>query len=135
MKVYYCNGYKNQLRHDFEHRGTIYPIADIHTELVSLYTSGLFKIRKYFAWDGCSGPTLDTKTTDRGCLVHDAYYYLMRIEELPCAWKDEADLTLKRLMLEDGAPRWRAEYYYWAVRLFGGRCILKSSQRKIYVSP
>ena len=35
-------------------------------------------ILKDYAWDGASGPTMDTKSIMRGALAHDGLYQLMR---------------------------------------------------------
>jgi len=73
-----------------------------------------------FQWDGPSGPTIDTMATMRASAVHDALYRMIGEGELSPFWRAEADALLRRLMLEDGAPSWRAWIYWAAVRLFGG---------------
>ena len=45
---------------------------------IEIGTDGLLTIRKGYAWDGPSGPTIDTKDFMRGSLVHDALYQLLR---------------------------------------------------------
>jgi hypothetical protein len=41
-------------------------------------SSGCGQESKGYAWNGPSGPTLDTRNFMRGSLVHDALYQLMR---------------------------------------------------------
>jgi hypothetical protein len=117
-QIAYVSGFKHQLRGDVWIKTTIRPPEDIHTDLVSLYATGWLHVRKYFAWDGASGPAIDTQTNMRGSLAHDAIYYLMRIGKLDRGWKQNADALLRRCMIEDGAWPFRADYYYWAVKHF-----------------
>ncbi|EMJ98133.1 hypothetical protein [Leptospira alstonii] len=87
---------------------------------VDLDPEGLLKIDAGYAWDGPSGPTIDTKTFMRGSLVHDALYQLMREEKLDrLKYRENADQLLKKICLEDGMNSFRASYVYRFVRLFG----------------
>ncbi len=86
---------------------------------VSLSLGGTLKINSGYAWDGPSGPTIDTPDFLIGSLVHDALYQLMRERKLPQSYRKIADQILKRICLEEGMPSWRAFYVYYAVRLFG----------------
>ncbi len=86
---------------------------------IHLSASGEITIREGYAWDGPSGPTVDTQTFMRGSLVHDALYQLMREEKLAKLWRKGADLALYRICLEDGMHQVRARWVYWAVRMFG----------------
>ncbi|MDJ0785551.1 MAG: hypothetical protein QNK05_02015 [Myxococcota bacterium] len=88
---------------------------------VSLTRSGRLTLKKGYAWDGPSGPTIDTKDFLRGSLVHDACYQLMRERLLPGRRRKPADVLLWLICLEDGMPKPRADYVYHAVRVFGGR--------------
>ena len=76
-----------------------------------------------YAWDGPSGPAIDTKTFMRGSLVHDALYQLLRLEAVKLSDLHEArkyaDELLVELCRQDGMNRFRAWYVYWVVRYFG----------------
>ena len=72
-----------------------------------------------YAWDGASGPTVDTEATMRPALVHDALYQLMRLGILPPGSRKEADKLFRRLLKEDGMTFFRRWYFYRAVRWFG----------------
>ena len=52
------------------------------TAFIQLTAKGKLTIKRGYAWDGPSGPTIDTKTFMRGSLVHDALYQLMRLKVL-----------------------------------------------------
>ena len=78
------------------------------------------RILKGYAWDGLSGPTVDTHSSMRGSLVHDALYQLMREPCLDCN-KDrkEADNILYDFCRQDGMMWLYAQSIYWGVRMFG----------------
>ena len=81
---------------------------------------GTLTIDRGYAWDGPSGPTVDTRSFMRGSLVHDALYQLIRQVYLPLAWRKYADDLLRQICLEDGMGKFRAWYVWKNVRLFGG---------------
>jgi len=77
-------------------------------------------------YDGPSGPTYDDAHNMRAACVHDIAYRALRDGKLGAAnsrlWKRNrlvADRLLRDLMIQDGASKFRARYYYLAVRLFG----------------
>ncbi|MCP3986433.1 MAG: hypothetical protein GY723_18790 [bacterium] len=87
----------------------------------ALSKTGKLTVKKGYAWDGPSGPTIDTPNFMRGSLVHDALYQLMRERLLPGRKRKPADVLLWLICLEDGMSRTRADYVFHAVRAFGGR--------------
>jgi len=112
--------YKYQLVDDYQLTVSLHPPTDIATGFVGLTTGGLITIRKGYAWDGPSGPTVDTKNFMRGSLVHDALYQLMRVSQLDYReHRKAADEILKRICIEDGMSGFRAGYAYLALRWFG----------------
>jgi hypothetical protein len=86
---------------------------------IDLYADGRLVIHTGYAWDGASGPTIDTETSKRGSLVHDALYQLIREGLLPRAAKDATDLEFRDLCIDDGMWEWRAKLWCWAVDQFG----------------
>ena len=102
---------------------------NIDTRFVKLNPAGELEIANLYAWDGPSGPTIDTADFMRGSLVHDALYQLIRLEQIPYGYKAYADLLLKKICLEDGMSNFRASYVYQAVRLFGGASARPGSQK------
>ena len=93
---------------------------DIHDPWVRLCKNGLLEIRAGYAWDGPSGPTIDTKSTMRASLVHDALYQLMRAGKLTQDARDAADKLLFDLLIQDRCWEWRAKLWLWTVRKFAG---------------
>lgn len=132
-QIEYCAGFKYQLRCDCWFFVGIFPEKPAVTDLVILRTDGWLNIKKYFAWDGCSWPAIDGRTNSRGCLIHDALYYLMRVGQLDIEYRRDADALLKQYMLRDGAWPFRASYYEIGVNLCGGHAC--SSMRKVLVAP
>ena len=92
---------------------------DRDADYLKLAADGELVVKKSYAWDGPSGPTIDTPDFMRGALVHDALYQLIRMEVLPPRYRAYADLLLKKICLEDGMSSFRAGYVYLAVRIFG----------------
>ena len=118
--ISYKDDYKYQLKADYVSDIGITPDSPIDMEYVALSEGGEITIRNGYAWDGPSGPTIDTLNFMRGSLVHDALYQLMRERKLDAdACKDYADRILQRMCRDDGMSSLRAWGVYQAVRFFG----------------
>lgn len=110
--------YKYQLMDDYEVQIDIKPAEDIVYDYLALSSDGLLTIKKHYAWDGPSGPTIDTRDFMRGSLVHDALYQMMRLSALDNnQYRKRADQILRELCLDDGMWGFRAWYVYLAVRI------------------
>lgn len=118
-QIAYRAGYKYQLDGQYLIATAIFPGVVIDHDFISLGTNGFLSIRAGYAWDGPSGPTIDTKNFMRGSLVHDALYQLMRARLLDCGWRETADNELRRICREDGMTWLRAWWVFRAVRLAG----------------
>jgi len=111
--------YKYQLMDDYTIQIDIKPAQNIELRFLSLSSDGLLTIKKSYAWDGPSGPTIDTRDFMRGSLVHDALYQLMRLSALDHkVHRQRADEILKEICLEDGMCSFRAWYVYQMLHLF-----------------
>jgi hypothetical protein len=118
--IAYRSGYKYQLQDDYSIQIEAKPPAPIDTEYLTLTMNGLLTVKKGYAWDGPSGPTIDTPNFMRGSLVHDALYQLMRerlIDEE--TYRETADRLLQKICIEDGMSSLRAWWVYQAVHFFG----------------
>lgn len=99
--VYYRTGYRHQLAEEFEiHRG-IFPVKDGGNDYVSLSPDGLLKIQKGYAWDGASGPAINTPSFVRPSLVHDAYCQLWSMGVIDDAGRAMADRLLGEMLRDD----------------------------------
>lgn len=117
--ITYKDGYKYQLIKDFEIQTDLKLDRDYDLDWLKISNSGYLLVKKGYAWDGPSGPTLDTPTFMRGSLVHDALYQLIREDVLAVDDRKYADKLLKDLCLEDGMNPIKAWLVYQAVRMFG----------------
>jgi hypothetical protein len=117
--IEYAAGYKYQLIKDYSLAVGIVPKIPFTTPFLQLDSDGRLTIRAGYAWDGPSGPTIDTQNFMRGSLVHDALYQLIREGLLPFSAKAAADKLLRELCREDGMSALRAWWVYVAVDKFG----------------
>lgn len=119
--ITYKSGYKYQLKEPYSVTIPIKPTAGIASEFISLSADGTLSINSGYAWDGPSGPTIDTLNFMRGSLVHDALYQLMRERGLDADFhREAADRLLQQHCKEDGMSSVRAWWVYQGVRLGGG---------------
>jgi len=110
-QLFYVDGFKYQSRNDMVYFTGIFPPKTIVTELIILRTDSWMWVGKYFAWDGCSGPTIDTNTNGRGGHAHDALAALMRGGYIPMGCRFASNKVIERLMIDDGAWECRAHTY------------------------
>ncbi len=134
--ISYKKGYKYQLNGDYVTRITILPMENIQTDYIELDINGNIRIKKGYAWDGPSGPTIDTLNFMRGSLVHDALYQLMRMERLDNNFhREPADRLLQQMCKEDGMSSLRAWWVYQGVRLGGGPAADPANSKPLVKAP
>ena len=126
--------------------GYKYQLADSHWSVVSHYLpevkshawitvesnaslrgSSVIRVNNHYAWDGPSGPTIDTDNFMRGSLIHDALYQLMREGVINEKYRKTADLALRELCIQDGMSKLRAWWVYQGVRLGGKKSATKGN--------
>ena len=134
--IAYKGGYKYQLKQDYSTEIGIRPTAPVDTEFLSLTAGGRLTVKKGYAWDGPSGPTVDTLNFMRGSLVHDALYQLMREGHLDRdRHKEPADRLLQKMCREDGMTALRAWQVYQGVHLFGNPATDPANDRPLKKAP
>ena len=128
--IKYKGGYKYQLTKPY----SFYlkkPIPnEVDHEYFAIQANGFMGIKSSYAWDGASGPAIDTKNFMRGSLIHDALYQAIREGKLPQSFKQTADEILKDICIEDGMSKIRATWVYYGVRMGGGPAI-KNDRKEI----
>ena len=134
-QIHYRAGYKYQLDFTYSLKIPIYPPGDVACEFISLSKDGLLVITEGYAWDGASGPTIDTASSMRGSLVHDALYQLMRQGLLPHTWRAAADDVLFRLCVEDGMFHWRAWLWRKMVGEFADPASRHENDNPVEIAP
>jgi hypothetical protein len=128
--------YKYQLVEEYTIKILLKPEENISTDFIKLDPGRNLTIKAKSAWDGPSGPTIDTKNFMRGSLVHDALYQLMREKHIDIETRDEADQLLKQQCIEDGMSRLRAWIVYKAVKWFGEKSAISSEEEtKLFYAP
>lgn len=141
--IFYKSGYKYQLHHPAVFYTAIkpdVPIHDtefpIHTDYLRLTADGVLFIDEGYAWDGPSGPAVDTPSFMPASLMHDAMYQLFRMELLDVdRWRKVADQEMRRIALEDGMNRFRSWYVYQGVRLGARKAAQPESKHLVHRAP
>lgn len=134
--ISYRKGYKYQLQSDYAVEIPIRPSREINSDYVDLSLSRRLTVKKGYAWDGPSGPTVDTSNFMRGSLVHDALYQLMRESHLsPEKHRNPADRLLRRMCREDGMGFLRAWWVYQGVKIFGKTSADPANKKPIIRAP
>lgn len=134
--IRYTDGYKFQLEDPYQHATGMTPSPGAPgNRFVGMSPDGLLTIAAGYAWDGASGPAIDTPSFMRGSLVHDALYQLIRLGVLAKdSHRQRADEVLRETVLEDGMLPIRAWWVYHAVRTFGGH-YLRNKPTQILTAP
>jgi len=133
--IHYQKGFKYQLDRTYINNVGIKPEKNIDTMYISLKVDGSIIIKEGYAWDGPSGPTIDTDTFMRGSLEHDAIYQLIRMGLLPRSYRIKADERLYICCREDGMIWIRAQWVYRGVRVGGSSAANPENKRKTFSAP
>ena len=133
--LYFKRGYKYQVARDYRIKLAVIPYQPICLPFVLMDTAGDTVIKTGYAWNGASGPTVDTRNTMAGSLVHDLLYQLIRLGLIDPKYKAYADRTLKEICVEDGMNRIRAACWLWAVKTFGGPSCKPDAEPKEEIAP
>lgn len=137
ITYYRIDGYKYQLLEDysFETGFEIEAAVRAPGDWVRMSRAGRLRLKRGYAWDGPSGPALDTPDLMRGSLIHDALYQLMREELLPRRLRKAVDVLLWQICLADGMSQRKADYVYHAVRTFGAPATRPRKPRSVLTAP
>lgn len=131
----YRKGYKYQLAEDEVFITGIHPHATIVTKFIELRANGRLLVKSGYAWDGPSGPTIDTANAMRGPLAHDALYQLMRYNFLDRGLRPAIDKFMYDCLREDGMSVFRAKLWYRSVRRFASWAAHPKNKKRVYEAP
>lgn len=93
-------------------------------------------IRSGYAWDGASGPTIDTKDTQTASLVHDALWQLIASGHLPESFRNATNNEFYYILRSRKVPQWRAKLWKAAVEKAGKYWVrIFSTNRKLISAP
>lgn len=114
MKLSFKSGYKYQsVNNEISYQLISFrPDKAVRTTFCTLGKKGVLVIKPGYAWDGPSGPTIDTDNFMIGSLIHDVLYELMRNELVPHNRWREADMELDHINKQCGMSWYRR----WWVR-------------------
>ncbi|MFQ6677893.1 MAG: DUF1353 domain-containing protein [Fidelibacterota bacterium] len=134
--ISYKKGYKYQLVENYSTEIPIKPDDDIESDFIILSNKGQITIKKGYAWDGPSGPTIDTSNFMRGSLIHDAIYQLMREGGLDNKkHREPADKLLQQICKDDGMAPMRAWWVYIGLRFGGSPAADPENIRPVVMAP
>ena len=119
MKYRKIEGYKYQLFETEVIKTPIIPEKEIFHEYFTLSLDGTLVVKKWYAWDGPSGPTIDTKNFIKDSLPHDVFFQGMRLGLLSKDHFHNVNKFLYNECLKHGMNRFRAWYVFQSVELFG----------------
>jgi len=134
-QISYKGGFKYQLAEPYEVETGITGYTNAKTKWFFLSPTGCLTINSGYAWDGPSGPTIDSKNFMRGSLEHDVLYQAIRLGLLPARFKAIADQRLKTVCLEDGMSKIRAWWVVKGLEIGGRKSTLPSRRQKICYAP
>lgn len=134
-RIEYIKGYKNQLTDSaFYASGIAIPKRVVHEWFVIEKNGDIF-IKAGYAWNGASGPTIDTQKTYRLSLFHDVWYQATRLGLLPQSFRKRGDTMLYRIGVEDGMWKIRVWYWFQGVRFAGDGSAQASAEPKPIYCP
>jgi hypothetical protein len=134
--IKFYKGYKYQLAEDHISFVGIYPEEETRTQFLWLRTNGWLTIFKGYAWDGPSGPAVDTANFMRASLVHDALYQLMRMEIIDGkTCRKQADIVMREITKETGMWWLRRKWCFWAVRKAAESAADPKNVRQVLTAP
>lgn len=132
--IKYSKGHKYQLKRRAMFQTGIKGYSG-NTFYLTIYVDGGLLVRAGYAWDGPSGPTIDTKSTLRGSLVHDALYQLIRMEIIPKSCREQADQEAHDRWIEDGMLKIRAWLWTKVLNKHAAIAAHPDRRRKVLTAP
>ena len=134
--IKYRADYKYQLAEDYQMNIPIQPNANIVTTFIELDTLGKLTVKNGYAWDGPSGPVIDTDENLRASLVHDALYQLMRNSHLNArVHRKTADEVFRDICKADGVSSFFANRYYDVLRKHGKPAASPQNKKVVMRAP
>ena len=111
--------YKYEVTRSWEYRLPDYTYGD-YTHNYFCIADGVLHVYPSYQWDGASGPTIDTKNTIAASLVHDCLYQIVEVSHLAKynGFRKYADKVFYDHLRADGMSKFRAGYFYYALRIF-----------------
>ncbi|PPC85928.1 MAG: hypothetical protein CTY37_07135 [Methylotenera sp.] len=109
------------------------PQQSVITGVVDLSADGVLTIHPRFDFSA-NFPAINTWDAIRGACEHDAFYWLMKNGYLSYEFRRLIDYFFYWRLVKDGMPKFRARYWWHAVRL-GGESALRSAPPEVRYAP
>lgn len=107
---------------------------EAETPLIKLTLIGKLTVRYGYGFDP-SGPTIDTKSSLRGSLEHDAFFELMRLGFIPLSEMDYINDRLEYVCKQDGMLDFRAEAWDFMLDRLGKSSADPKNKPEILTAP
>ena len=133
-QIQYFEGVKYVLAKPFWYKTPFIGYEHKHV-FVEIRPDGWLHVKAGWAWDGASGPTIDTKSSMRASLAHDAIAFLMRRGVIPWQEWPNNDEMLMDICIKDHMWGWRARLWRAALKLVHGSYGKPENMRKAKVAP
>ena len=133
--IRYRKGYRYVLAEDYYFNTTIHPLCQVTTDLVRLYPDGRCTVQRGYAWNGASGPVVDTQEVLRASLEHDILYQLMRLGLISRDCQGAADAQYRRTHAADGGWRWWGRTMETVLGWWGDDATKPSAEPVVYTAP
>jgi len=112
----YRSGYKYQVHDDYRIR-TPFKGLSVSTRFYSLSPNGVLTVRAQYAWDGPSGPAVDTRDTMIYSLLHDCLRQMLNEGALPARYCEAVDTYCRVVARRARMWKLRRWYFHVAVRI------------------
>lgn len=136
--IYYKAGYKYQLQADYAIDLTrdipALPVVWADTKFITIQ-QGVLTVKNGYAWDGPSGPTIDTPAGIYASLVHDALYQLCRAQLISASLRPQIDKLFAAMLRDGGMWGVRARIWFNGVRVGGGAHVGVADEPPVLTAP
>jgi hypothetical protein len=131
--ITYIKGMKYQLYEEYTAKTPIIE-HEAKTTWIQLKEDGTLILAIGYAWDGSSGPTIDTKTGMQASAEHDAFCKLVRYGLLPDSLEKDIDQRYYDKCIEDKMWKLKAKWRYKALKKVSSY-FKPSSRKRVYRAP
>lgn len=136
-QIKYESGYKYQLKETAFFRTSLTTKSGEAVKLafITMSPDGLILVKAGYAWDGASGPTVDSDSSMRPSLLHDVICQLMRLGYVDRGYISYANNLFQQMCVEDGMFQARALIWRAGVAIGTESATATRNVKPIYVSP
>ncbi len=131
----YRDGYRYQLVETEVLWTRLRPENHISTPFITLEVNGRMEIKWGYAYDGPSGPTIDSPSSMTPSLYHDVGYQLLRMGLLPPEDREIIDAEFYSMLIARKMWEWRAKWWYRSVRALAASAADPKNRKPVLTAP